>query len=211
MSIFKRIVSSKTQDSAQKVDVKSSNCPYCNHELSEKPSRKKKCPNCGNYIYVRKGRLLTEEDSKIEDWITRVESLGITKKYFIDQREKLSKEFGKQASVNDTAWRILNLLVTKKLKLFDLKVIYLEMAHIASTEGKNTKPYILEAAKYDLLNYKEMGVKKVKITNCNDQHFCEECRKLQDKVFTVTQALKDYPIPNKCKNPTGCRCWYVAE
>lgn len=28
-------------------------CPYCNTELKKKPGAKKKCPECGNYIYVR--------------------------------------------------------------------------------------------------------------------------------------------------------------
>ena len=28
-------------------------CPYCNTELIKKPGRKKKCPQCGNFIYVR--------------------------------------------------------------------------------------------------------------------------------------------------------------
>jgi len=28
-------------------------CPYCAAALEKKPSRKKKCPDCNNFIYVR--------------------------------------------------------------------------------------------------------------------------------------------------------------
>jgi tetratricopeptide (TPR) repeat protein len=28
-------------------------CPYCNRKLEKTPGRKKACPHCGNYIYVR--------------------------------------------------------------------------------------------------------------------------------------------------------------
>ena len=28
-------------------------CPHCNHQLDKKPGRKKKCPHCGEFIYVR--------------------------------------------------------------------------------------------------------------------------------------------------------------
>jgi len=28
-------------------------CPYCSSALEKKPGRKKKCPHCGNFIYVR--------------------------------------------------------------------------------------------------------------------------------------------------------------
>lgn len=51
-----------------------STCPYCGHTLAKKPLRKKKCPSCGNYIYVRstptgeKKILVTEhEAARIDD------------------------------------------------------------------------------------------------------------------------------------------------
>jgi uncharacterized Zn finger protein (UPF0148 family) len=45
-------------------------CPYCGSSLAERPKRKKKCPHCGNYIYVRtrpadrKKVLVTEEQAQ---------------------------------------------------------------------------------------------------------------------------------------------------
>lgn len=183
-------------------------CPYCKNELAEKPTRKKKCPFCENYIYVRQGKLLTEDEKDIDDWLKRVEGLGVTYKLFKEQRSKLSQEFGQQASVNDTAWRILNSLVVSKQSNSNRKIIYLEMAHIVTLEGKNPNPYLTEAVKYELLDFSSSGIKKVKVTNANDSLICANCRKLENKVISINQALKEMPIPNNCEKKTGCRCWY---
>jgi hypothetical protein len=185
-------------------------CPYCKSALDVKPSRKKKCPNCGEYIYVRKGKLVTEEDAKIGDWLERVSHFRITKKTFLEHRESLSKQFKQEASINDTAWRILNLLIRENKSHFDIKLIYLEMAHIVSLEGKNPKPYLAEAAKQELLELKAEGAKKVKISTLNDYSTCKACSKLEGKVYTIDQALFSLPIPNLCENVSGCRCSYSS-
>ena len=36
-------------------------CPYCLYELKVAPKRKKKCSGCGNFIYVRRGKLSTQD------------------------------------------------------------------------------------------------------------------------------------------------------
>lgn len=36
-------------------------CPNCGKLLKTRPTRKKKCPFCGNYIYVRQGQLVGED------------------------------------------------------------------------------------------------------------------------------------------------------
>jgi hypothetical protein len=46
-------------------------CPYCSSALEKKPSRKKKCPDCGNFIYVRtrpidRERVLVTEEQTAE-------------------------------------------------------------------------------------------------------------------------------------------------
>lgn len=47
-------------------------CPYCNNPLEKKPTRKKKCPSCGEYIYVKKGQLYKEDDlKKYEEEMTK--------------------------------------------------------------------------------------------------------------------------------------------
>ncbi|HAJ37329.1 MAG TPA: hypothetical protein DCL15_16795 [Chloroflexi bacterium] len=39
-----------------------SRCPYCRRKLEKKPTRKRKCPHCGELIYVRAGDLLREDE-----------------------------------------------------------------------------------------------------------------------------------------------------
>ena len=38
-------------------------CPYCSTKLNKTPLRKTKCPACSQYIYVRKGKLVTEQSA----------------------------------------------------------------------------------------------------------------------------------------------------
>ena len=87
MSFLKKLFSNENPSGSNKKQQKLATvlnkayCPYCQYEFPETPTRKKKCPNCGNYVYVRKGILLTEEQVNIEDWISRVEALGITREF----------------------------------------------------------------------------------------------------------------------------------
>lgn len=46
-------------------------CPYCGGKLEKIPTRKTKCPECGNYIFVRQGKLYTEEEKDIRDYLMR--------------------------------------------------------------------------------------------------------------------------------------------
>ena len=59
-------------------------CPYCAKELAEKPARKKKCPHCSQYIYVRQGKPLTEKQALENDLERRW--LGILERYDVSER-----------------------------------------------------------------------------------------------------------------------------
>jgi hypothetical protein len=197
-------------------------CPYCSEVLETAPKRKKKCPHCGRFIFVRQGELFTEaslkdyeakqrEEAAISSWLSRLAQFGVTQQAFDRHRKALSKQFGFQAPVNDTVWRILNSLVRPSRSRQDLKAIYLYMANLIIEEGKDPKPYLAEAARHELLDLKESGVvSKVKVSTCNDDSVCSACRKLEKKTFTINEALAKMPIPNACQNPSGCRCWYIA-
>lgn len=123
-------------------------CPNCNSVLQAKPTRKQECPYCNKFIFVRNGELVTDEQATILDWLGTLEYFGITRKYFDEQRRKLSKEFGAQASVNDTLWQILNnLIITYARNEVALEQIYREMAKLVSGEGKDPTQYLVEAEK----------------------------------------------------------------
>lgn len=104
------------------------------------------CPHCGNAILVRADRLVTEEDALIFDWLLRLERFGISRDGFDQTRRQLSEEFGRLAGVNDTVWRVLNVLVAKHAgDAVILEGVYGEMANLVSGEGKDPTPYLLEA------------------------------------------------------------------
>lgn len=97
----------------------SNECPYCSFILKDRPSRKKKCPNCENYIYVRvrpldrKKVLLTKEQS--DELEKQWEKYNFEKytdpelKLEIERtRQQLLVKFGHEPSEHDVYWSIYN-------------------------------------------------------------------------------------------------------
>lgn len=188
-----------------------SQCPYCGMELDPAPKKKKACPHCGKFIFVRKRRLLTEDDAAIEDWLLRLALFNVTRKDFDTIREKLSNQFGVLASVNDTVWTILNEQVSKGRDLHTIRTAYYEMARLASLEGKDPKPYCTEALRTQLYELKSMGVKTVKIVGYGrrSDSSCSKCKSLHGKKLNIETALREMPIPTVCEDEFGCKCEYL--
>ena len=199
-------------------------CPYCRVVLEQELQRKKKCPFCNNDIYVRSKQkifsstLLTKEDAIAVDWLKNLENFGIKDNDFINKRIELSKTFGKEAKSTDVIWGLFNELILKTKDLNSLKMIYYEMALFLNKEGKDCFSVLQQSAKMELMKFKQEGfVKKVRILTAGEDS-CEACRRLENKVFTIKEALEKMPIP--CKDCTRklydekrgfCRCCYVAE
>ena len=199
-------------------------CPYCDSELDIKPTRKKKCPNCSEYIFVWKGDIYTEKqvkDLKLKNkWLRMLERYGATEAMFSQVRKNLSKRFGFEASVNDTIWGIMNTLIGKQKDLFDMEHLYLLMADFVEEEGKDPKQYVNQAMKVKEQNVKRevLEIKKdigpismvITVNTCNDGIVCKACEKISRNKYTIDDFLRKMPIPNECTNPRGCRCWVGA-
>jgi len=171
--------------------------------LDKPAKRKKKCPHCKEYIFVRDEKMVTEEEAKALDWILKLEGYGITKHTFYQEQRNLKAQFNQTPSTNDVIWRILNNMVVN-----DDPIGYHFMAMIAKDEGKDTKPYITEAMKQTLNGLKNNGlIRNVRILCVNDDHVCDSCRELHNKVMSIEDALATLPIPTKCTNDM-CRCYY---
>lgn len=94
-------------------------CPHCNQALEKKPGRKKKCPYCGQFIYVRtrpsdeQQVLVTEAQAEEieEQWSivngTHDAYLG-EKGRFAEEKAKLARRFGREPSDKDVRWSQLN-------------------------------------------------------------------------------------------------------
>ena len=124
-------------------------CPYCGEALKAKPKAKTACSHCGQPICVYKGKLLTEEGAVIEEWLTYLRPLGVSKGDFERHRRELSELAGREAEINDTVWGILNSLVSKYARDREkLSLVYLEMAELVASEWKDPTQYLERAARY---------------------------------------------------------------
>jgi hypothetical protein len=205
---------------------KNPRCPYCGNELEKKPTRRKKCPHCSEYIYVRGGELLTEKQTKERDllkrWLSPLERYGASEKMFEEERKRLSSQFGFEAPVSDTLWRLMNALIPKQKDCLDLERLYLLMADFVREEGKEPEPYVRQAMeikeaaiKQEVLRLErelgELFTVRVSVSTCNDEHVCRACREASEHTYEISEFLENMPIPRDCENPRGCRCWVNAK
>jgi hypothetical protein len=162
-------------------------------------------------MFVRGGDVVTEDEAATRDWLAAVAQLGITRTEFDRHREELSSQFGTRASVTDIAWRLLNALVGRTGDEQRLAFIYWEMARLVSQEGKDSKPYLREASRHQLLSLRRSGARVVQVSHANDPWVCSACRALHGKRWAIDEALSRMPIPDSCREPSGCRCHYLPS
>lgn len=119
----------------------------------------------------------------------------------------------------DKKWKWLNQDLEKFMKSGDywnLGSTYYEMAEFVENEGKDSN-YLrnlgyqmkLKINEKTLQNIsKSKVVTGVEIIACPDS--CEFCKALSEKHFSLDDAKKLKPLPEKkCSNKLGCRCVYA--
>ncbi len=103
----------------KRIGVVDSVCPYCDVRLHKKPARKKKCPDCGNFIYVRTRPLDHQKILVTEQQLDEVEEQWAiangTHDEFVaqraereDERERLRVRLGREPSKADLQWSLYN-------------------------------------------------------------------------------------------------------
>lgn len=125
-------------------------CPYCNKPLAKMPAKKKKCPECGNFIFVRtrpsdnEKVLVTEAQTEQikEQWAI---ANGTHEEYlrerapFEDVKERLTKQYGFKPSDKEVEWVLLSeqqLDHTRKGNWGLYSCTVLGMADVLKAEGK---------------------------------------------------------------------------
>ena len=200
-------------------------CPYCDKILEKQPARKKKCPHCSEYIFVRRGELYTEKEVMEKDftskWLYLLERYRVTEQTIYAERKKLSDQFGSEASLTDTIWRILNKLALEQRSSHDFEQIYLLMGKFMQDEGKDPTTFAKKAmeARSESVRQQVIGFQKnlsafnvrVSVHTANDDHVCKSCKKASEKKYEIKEFLEKMPIPNHCENPSGCRCGVSAN
>jgi hypothetical protein len=153
-------------------------CPYCNQGLDKKPGRKKRCPHCGQSIYVR-----TRPSDGEKVLVTEAQSEQIEEQWFIvhggshdayllakrrvaeeqvklagrfaEEKVKLVERFGREPSDNDVRWSLLNQELLEHIQKRNwglFRNVKLAMADILRKEGRSSEAlgFYLEVCYLDL-------------------------------------------------------------
>ncbi len=94
-------------------------CPYCGRQLEKMPGRKKRCPACGNDIFVRtrpqdKARILVRGDQLLEVEEQWAIANGTHDQFLAAERRRqnitaqLRTRFGREPSEHDIQWALLS-------------------------------------------------------------------------------------------------------
>ncbi len=206
-------------------------CPYCGHAMPAMPARKKKCPSCDDFIYVRTDPctgnkiLLTEEGVKknaeewerivaLREWLRSLSQYGIQEKSFAEAKRASRGVELANDPLASSALVIVDKLASRGLPRADLKSIYYSTALFINNLGYDAHDLHRQSCTIELLAYKDEGIKKVEILGIDDG--CKACARLNGKVLSVSAALSKMPLPVRaCTNsiydgkPPFCRCCYA--
>jgi hypothetical protein len=136
-------------------------------------------------------------------------------------RQTLFERFRKKPSPGDIEWSFLNSQLVNAMKQNDWNSVgltYRKQAELLEKEGLDSTRVRQESIKAlkkamhaVLLNYKKSGVvNRVEILTAGEDS-CSACRALEGKIYTISQALKENPLPvANCTGRYGyCRCVYA--
>jgi hypothetical protein len=190
------------------------------------PHRKKKCPTCGQFIYVRTRLLDRERILVTEKLATKIDNerailykakdamrtFNISDNEYSEATKLLTEQFGTKPNHEDIIWSILNNRLISAIRNNDyqeMKMIYRDQAFFLYGEKRDHFKVLQESLKCELLNYKANGfVKEVEILT-SEGVSCDKCRLLGGKKFTIGEALEQMPIPVQDCEHGWCRCMYL--
>jgi len=213
------------------LDKADNKCPYCGFVFNPIPQRKKKCPSCGQFVYVRrrpnsnKKELVTTEVAKLIDkeweeidkeraFRSLLQRFNASELEYKTIERELTKKFSSIPKQGDVVWTLLNNRLFDAMKRKDwsqMEVLYFEQALLLNDEGKDCFASLRESKRCSLRSFQSQGVvHKVQISAAGDSS-CDKCKALNGKVLTIEQALEDMPIPVRdCDNAYKyCRCLYL--
>ena len=212
------------------------NCPTCNVEIIKAPQVKTKCKNCGSYIYVRnhylnKSLILLSEKEKntyeeekknyyfYKKWFRNLEYLGISKSTINSVQNRLRNKWGEPHPTNrDLVWALFNNqiieLTKNKSGYNEFKMLYLQWALFSCEINLDPTKLRQESHKMSLYEIKNNGYKRVEVLAKSG---CEECKKLEGKIFDLDEVINLNLLPNKrCTHKlkendihSWCRCMYL--
>ena len=190
-------------------------CPYsgCQAILPKMPSRKTKCPSCGQFIYFkytpenREQRLMTEEQAAAaeQEWNRKykIEKMVQTLTLFGSSHELLLQEEQRSSSLEVAYLMLLADVLTQPQRSWhDRYMAHFSIARQLSELGqdwtKNEKEGYFCKLKELESSFKEYWLegKKPVVEITYPDHACEECKKLHRTKHQVEVLLQQMPLPN---------------
>lgn len=206
-------------------------CPYCGVVLDKRPKRKKECPHCGNYIFLRRKPgcqdkvFVTESEAQAIDeenrraarrdhWMTILGQFGVIQSDYERMKRQLRRRFKSEPADGDIIWGLLNKLTTELADLQDLRMLYGHQAHFLAWEGRDFLTPLRESYKCSLLHLKQAGCKSVRVCAMGPGQACQPCQQQDGRVLGIDAALREMPLPCRdCATEINgrqgfCRCQY---
>jgi SPP1 gp7 family putative phage head morphogenesis protein len=200
-------------------------CPYCNYKFDKMPLKKKKCPNCNNFVRSRtrpfdnKKVLIKEEQmEELENqwWIKNEQSGGIILGAPPEIRRQEAQKLANQIDMNKGEYEGISHEDLKQIRNIIAKGIREEKS-TGEVSREIVQQFNIDKERANRLahtetteaistltiqNYKQSGIKNVEILVALDGQSCEKCLSYNLKIFPIDKAPK-IPVHE------GCRCCYA--
>jgi len=201
-------------------------CPYCNYKFDKMPLKKKKCPNCNNFVRSRtrpfdnKKVLIKEEQmEELENqwWIKNEQSGGIVLGAPPEIRRQEAQKLANQIEMNTGEYegishedlkQIRGIIAQGAREEKNIGEISREIVQQLKINGERAKRLVqTESAEaistQTIRRYMQSGLKSVEILVALDGQSCEKCLSYHLKIFPIDKAPK-IPVHE------GCRCCYAS-
>ncbi|HQV15580.1 MAG TPA: hypothetical protein PK620_11735 [Denitromonas sp.] len=160
---------------------------------------------------AKEAEILWGRDQQRQQAVSTLSAFGLTEQA-IDNQLKAGAKTDAEALKS-----ILLSVADSGASSHDRKMAHFQLAIEAERNGLPFLEHLACAARYELLRHQEQGVQKVKILAAGEANSCPSCQSQNGRVFTITNALHQMPIPcagctrTLCGDVPGfCRCGYVA-
>lgn len=169
----------------------------------------------------REKRLMTEaQATEVEkQWSfyhQRQHFLNLLQTFGLGERDIENEKACGDKNDIDAVISILTRVAVSTKDLHERKMAFYELALLAEERGTPFHDFLVEAARSELLRYKQHGVTKVEILTAGPGNSCVECETNARKIFSIDDALQLMPLPHhRCNHtmagacPRFCRCSYI--
>jgi DNA-directed RNA polymerase subunit RPC12/RpoP len=192
-------------------------CPYCGHKYEKIPSSKTKCPSCGEKVMVRSRekikRLMTTDQAAAYDQEKKERAhLNKIRNYLSMARldpdklqivqDQMMEDSGKEVSAEDAVLRIIesSLRDAKRSKDYEAATwICFARTHFLRDNDREFFSSLQEWHRMRLMDKQKEAlrnredIKLIVSPGCK----CAECKKVDGRVVSIDQALRDLPLPVK--------------